>query len=344
MTLIGRTLSEPGNPAEGEGGFRHQWPGVYATGRFDGDTVVIGFDDGLNRYRIAVDGEPGPVIVVNRPGRRSIRLAGLGPGAHLIRIDKISESPDASGRFIGIGVPEGHGRPPPAPLDRQIEFIGDSDTVGYGNLSLDRDCAPEDLLGLTDTREAFGPRVARHFHADYETMAQSGIGVVRNYDGALPGRTIPLIYPRALPDEAAPKAGDRWAPDIIVLALGSNDFATPLTEGERWADNDDLRTDFQAGYVEFLKAIRRAHPGAYLLLGAWEQYGPDYMLAHQAIVRDLKAQGEARVDLIILPQMDRSACDWHPSLSDHETVAQALIDYIEARPGMWDDAAEAKGH
>ena len=127
---------------------------------------------------------------------------------YTIRVDKISESPAGSGRFNGFRVPTGRGRTPPAPQDRQIQFIGDSDTVGYGNLSPSRDCTAEEVIELTDTQDAYSPRVGQHFQADYETIARSGIGVVRNYAGMQAGRTMPLLYPRALPGEITPVAAN----------------------------------------------------------------------------------------------------------------------------------------
>jgi lysophospholipase L1-like esterase len=340
-TIIGRvvtSLPEPISPTEGDRqglGIRHDWPAIYARARFSGDTLFVGFDDSLNRYRITFDDGAGPILLVTQPERRTFRVSGLGSGPHAIRIDKISESPGV-GSVAGLYVPaDGDALPVPPSLARQIEFIGDSDSVGYGNTSSTRDCTGDEVFLLTDTQQSFGPQIARHFGADYQLIAASGIGVVRNHGGASPGRTMPVLYHRRLRDEPEYYAPDGWAPQVIVLALGSNDFDSPMAPGEPWNDRETLRQEFEAQYVRFLQDLRASHPQAFLLLAMWPQYGSDYIAAHEAILRALRAAGDTRTGLIGLPKMDRSGCHWHPSLGDHRKAAQGIIGYLAARQGVW---------
>jgi hypothetical protein len=325
------------DPFEGSR-LRHQWPAVYFEARFIGDSVTVAFDDANNRYRVTVDHGTGPVVLVNRPGEYGVRLSGLGYARHDIRVDRISESLSSHGDFRGFFVDvEENVLPLPPTRGRSIEFVGDSDSVGFGNLSERRNCSGEEVFLLTDTQKAFGPQVARHFEADYRLSAISGVGLIRNFGGLEPGRTMLSLHGRSLYDGLEASEATDWAPEIIVIALGSNDFSSELLRSESWADLAELRIDFMKNYVQFVLGLRRRHPAASLILVAWENYGPDYLSAHQRIIEELRGIGEPEPSLLILPPMTRAGCLWHPSLNDHEAVASALIDHIEARPEIWND-------
>ena len=339
-TIMGRVAPPLPPPDDRTGsqelGFRHQWPGVYATAQFGGDGLIMAFDDSVNRYRVTLDEGAGSTIIISRPARNAVRLAGLGEGPHSVRIDKINESLSGVGEFAGFFLPpDGQGFDRPAAMGRQIEIIGDSDSVGYGNTSSTRDCTGDDVFLTTDTMESYGPSVARHFQADYQLNAMSGIGLVRNYGGVMPGRTMTTMYSRVLFDEPVLVAPDAWRPNVIVLALGSNDFASPMGEGEQWTDEVALRGVFETTYLRFIQGLRADNPAAFFLLVAWEEYGRDYVGAHEAVLESLQAERDMQAGLVILPAMEKTGCDWHPSLEDHQRTADAIIRYLEARPTLW---------
>ncbi|TNC49141.1 lipase [Rubellimicrobium rubrum] len=316
-------------------GIRHQWPGIYAEAAFGGDALAVAFDDPINRYRITVDDGAGPVVLITRPERRAFLISGLGPGRHEVRLDKVSQSSEP-GSFLGFHVPRGGlSAPPPRPLGRQIEFVGDSDSVGYGNMAPHRDCTDEEIFQWTDTARSFAPQIARHFGADYQIMAASGIGLVRNYGPPDPGHTMMSLYPRVVFGEPSPWSGAAWRPDLLVLALGSNDFALPLGLGEQWPDETALRQDFEAHYRAFIRHLRVRNPDAFILLVALRDYGATYLAAQEAIVQTLREAGDLRVALLALPEMERTACDWHPSLKDHRSAAAQIIRFVEGRPDIW---------
>lgn len=330
LTITGRRL-----PLSGPG-FLHQWPGIYATARFGGDTLVVAFDDAVSRYRLTLDAGLGPQVILTRPGTRAIRLEGLGPGQHSARLEKLSETSSAPGAVLGLFVPgAGDVLDAPAPLARQIEIIGDSDSVGFGVTSTTRDCSAEQIFLATDAGQTFGPTVARHFGAEYQLIARSGIGLVRNYDGANPAVTMRQRYPRVLPDAEAAYDRAAWAPQVIVIALGSNDFATALQAGERWPDEGALGAAFVAAMVAFLQDLRGENPDALLLLVTFPEYGDAYLDAQHESLAQMLAAGDQSVGLIEVPEMQKTACLWHPSVDDHRMIAEGIITTIEARSDVW---------
>lgn len=302
------------------GSFRHEWPAFHATARFRGAAVTLRFDDAVNRWRVTLDGR---IVTISRPGRQDLRIAGLADGPHEIRAEKISESagPAVFGGFFLE--PGATALPAAEPAARLIEFIGDSDTVGFADTASRRDCSEEEIYSATDTSRAFGPQVARALGADYRVIARSGIGLLRNYGGADPDRTMDRLYPMALPgDPAAPALPQRPA-DVIVIALGSNVFGSDLAPGERWTDKSQLRHDFGPALAAFAAARLRENPGAGLVLLAFGEYGPDLIEAHRAASDLLSAEGIGS-ETVVLDQPRRDACLWHPSAQDHAAIAAAL--------------------
>ena len=306
--------------AEGDAeGWQHVWPGVQWRARFSGTGLRLLFDDPVNRYRIYIDGQP--VAIVTRPGDQGLELNGLAHGPHDITVVKINESTTPA-RFGGFFLPAGtDGLPPPPAAPILIEFIGDSDTVGYGNTVNSQACTAETVFLATDISRSFGPRVATQLGADYRMFARSGIGLVRNYDGSDPGRTMATLYP------ATPLLPQ---PQVIVIGLGSNDFVAELHEGEQWSDADALRHDFTRSLVSFVRQRHEAAPEALIVFLAFNEYGPDIRRAHEDAAAELGESGITTV-LLPLPKFDRGGCDWHPSENDHALIAQLLIDAIKAK-------------
>ncbi|CAM3011696.1 hypothetical protein SAMN04488021_10816 [Paracoccus aminovorans] len=302
-------------------GYRHEWPGFHAMARFEGTGISLRFDDAINRWRVVLDGRS---VEVSRPGTQDLRIEGLAPGPHDIRAEKISESPGPA-LFGGFFLDDpANALPPPAPAARLIEFIGDSDTVGFANTAKRRDCNDAEIYAATDTSRSFGPQVAAALGADYRIIARSGIGLLRNYGGADPDKTMDRLYPLALPgDPAAPALPQRPA-GIVVIGLGSNVFGSALAPGERWTDKSQLRHDFGPALADFAAARARENPGALMVLLAFGEYGPELVEAHRAASELLTGKGIGN-RLVILANPRRDACLWHPSAADHAMIAESLI-------------------
>lgn len=312
--------------------YTYSWPGVYFEAAFAGTEVELRLDDSHNMLNVIIDGQPHRVL--SRPGRKRYALDKLGQGHHRIRVEKRTETQHGTGTFEGFFIPA-HARAIAleAPA-RRMEFIGDSATLGYGIGSPGRACSEQEIFSFTDTQASYPALAAKALGADYQVNAASGMGVVRNYDGAFPERTLPSLYPYTLND-AGVRYQAGWSPDIIVLALGGNDFATPLHPGEKWMTRQALQDDFVDSFRRFVRGLREKHPAAHFLLLSYDPANRELAGQLVRVARQLKAAGEHRIDLVSLGPAERSACQWHPSRADHQQAADTLVDYIKARPGLW---------
>ena len=323
-------------------GYTHQWPGVYFETAFQGTTVTLGFDDPANEYRLWIDGlDPIPVA---QPGNSSIRISGLSDGPHALRLEKVTESVSEIGTFTGFTI-DANGQPgTPPQRQRQIEFIGDSDMTGYGIRSDSRICTPDQVRLLSDTQIGYPALVGQHYDADYQINAISGRGIVRNYDGFDPGIALPLVYSYSLPGTGAAYADPAWQPQIIFIALGGNDFATPLHADENWGTAAALIDDFTASFSQFITMLHAQQPQASLLIvmpyGAVipEVQTPAFTATFQSALLTTAGQiGLDQIDFLTLTDTkpEFTACDYHPSARDQRNRAAWLIDYLDAHPGLW---------
>jgi lysophospholipase L1-like esterase len=312
--------------------FTYQWPGAYFEATFAASSVYFTLGPGEEILHVSVDGKPVASLV--KPATGSYQVAGLANGAHTIRIEVANESQEAPATFGGFALPSNGKALASRERARQIEFIGDSYTVGYGNISPKRECSKEEVWATTDTSRAFGPIVARHYDADYQINAISGRGIVRNWDGGA-GDPLPVAYPFVLFDKETPYKDTSWRPQIIVIELGTNDFSTALHAQEKWQSRDELHADFEATYVRFVKQLRARHPNAFFILMASDGAEGEIQAEVQKVLSQLQAAGESRIDFIPMNALAMSGCHEHPSVADDKTVADSLIRFIDSRPQLW---------
>ncbi|MDQ0791784.1 SGNH/GDSL hydrolase family protein [Streptomyces sp. B1I3] len=324
-----------------DGSVQYTWPGIAFEGRFSGTGVGIVLDDSANDYDVQIDGKTVSTLVT--PGRTTSWINDLTAAEHSVRLVKRTESPWGVGRFGGfVAAAGGAILHAPAARTRQIEFIGDSFTAGYGNASGTRDCSAHGGVDRNSNADlAFAALTAKKLKADYQQNAFSGRGMVRNYNGGEPGTDYRTYYDRALlnvPGDVWQKPGT-WQPQVVVIGLGINDFSTPLNPGEPWATQNDLVTAYASAYHGFLDKLRaRYGTRTFLVVSATPVSGTTaFADTAQNIVRDRKTQGDNRIGYWYYddPGLDRLGCDWHPSLHDHQIISGLLDQYLATLPLHW---------
>jgi hypothetical protein len=324
-------------------GKRHfAWSGSRIQARFTGDSVrlhlhhlpagVPTYAPDTNYYRVQLDDRPGFVLAATPEDSSFLLARGLGAGPHQLDLFRLTEARLGVGVFGGLSLAPGGEllpmSPDPAPL---FEFIGNSITCGYGNAGEGPECDfdPADQNGW----EAFGARAARACGARYRAICYSGRGVYQNYDRSRSG-TLPQLYELAFPALEAPSwPHEGPSPELIVLNLGTNDFAhlNPPQEA------------FLGHYETFVRKLRNLHPEAevILLTGPMLNNQPSrqplrtlkvYLDALQA---RLQQQGDLRIHRFDLSPQGKLGygCRWHPNLAQHALNAQELASFIQQTLG-----------
>ncbi|GGD00343.1 lipase [Aquisalinus flavus] len=303
-----------------DAGWRRQWPGTYFETAFEGNEAWIDIGEGEVMLAVTIDnGDPVQLI---KPAAGIYRIGALEDGAHSFKMQVISES-QAGATVIGGLYAE---KPLPLTDARpvQIEFIGDSHTVGYGNTSPVRECTEEDVWLTTDTSQGPAALIADHYGADYQVNAISGRGIVRNYDG-FPGNTLPEAYPYALLNDQTPYQPTGWDPEIVVISLGTNDFSTALKPEERWETRNALQQDFVNTYVSFIEMLHQRYPGASFVLWATDLSNGEIAAMGAAVASAVVSDGEIDISFVPVSGLAMTGCHYHPDTTDARHIADLVI-------------------
>jgi len=307
------------------------WPGVYFEARFTGTAVDVHLNDYQNTLAISVDGQE--VARLQRPGKTTYEVRDLPDGAHTIRLVKTTESYSEYASFNGFAIPAGATALPPPSRPFQMEFIGDSETIGLSNLSTQRQCESAEIVDKTDSEKSFAVLTAHHYNADYQLVAMSSRGLLRNYGGLDPSNNMQTYYDRLFPyvTEGKYQRPADWAPQVVVISLGTNDFSVDVKPEEPWPNKAALRAAYVDSYVGFVARLRALDPHAVFALAATG----GYVDAVRSVVERVKASGDARVVFVEFAGLTLQGCNYHPNAQDHETMSGALISAIDGFGDAW---------
>ncbi|MFI6122524.1 RICIN domain-containing protein [Streptomyces sp. NPDC051064] len=309
------------------------WPGVYFEGRFRGTGLGVVLDCAAADYDVQVDGATVATLVT--PGDTTHWINGLRDGEHTVRVVKRNDTPGDTSTFGGfVAAPGGAVLSKPAPRARQIEFIGDSLTVGYGNVSGTSDCNPEQVKRNTNSDVSHGALTAQQLDADYQINGFSGLGMVRNVAGICPDVTYRTYYDRALlnVDGDVWQNPGTWRPQIVVVNLGANDFSD-LTPGEPWTP-DSLAAAYRTAYGEFLRKLRTRYGAGTTLVAVGFDGNAEHV---RQVVEARNDAGDSGVHYWFLDQsgLDFLGCDRHTSAHDDRVIADRLAPFLSSLPTRW---------
>ena len=327
MATFGRV-----QPVPGSANLQSQWPGTYFRTAFRGRELFFRVGPNHEILHIVIDAKAPLILKAPEPG--SYRIAHLRNRIHTAAVFVATESQSAPNNFGGFAITAEEQSKAPPTNKRQIEFIGDSHTVGYGNTSTTGTCTNEEVWATTDDTQAFGALTAAHYNADYQVNAISGRGVVRNYNGGL-SDTLPAAYPYVLFDRRQLSDDPAWHPQVLVIALGTNDFSTPLNPGEKWKSREALHADYEAAYVRFIASLRERNPNAWIIL--WTTGTENGEIENEAakVAAQAKSQGEIRLAYLPINNLAFSGCHNHPSVADDKIISSKLEQLIDSTPTIW---------
>jgi lysophospholipase L1-like esterase len=322
-----------GRAERGAGVWRVTWPGVGWRTAFSGSRVGVATQDAVG-YGVTIDGvrmNPIPPSQV----RQTSWYRGLAAGNHTIEVIRMRGTPHTAGLFFGFskGIDGRWLALPPTPT-RQIEFIADSGSSGYGDLSTTVDCTDDEVESRSDASQSY-PIVAAHdLHADWQLNAINGIGVVRNWHGIWEGTNYATYAKLALQSDSASQYQDiEWQPQVAVVQIGANDFGSPLGSDEPWTPAQ-LEEEFTDSYRRVLMELRQRLGPNGLIIVIQPAFGDNPANQKVAdLVDAIRLAGDQRLYQLRFPTLELTGCDSHPTLSDHRLMSATLVHFIEDHGG-----------
>ena len=343
------------------------YPGTSIKAKFNGTeiTAIIhdygnGTDEGGNFYKIFIDGQIVTEQLKVSSGEASYLLAsGLTVNDHIIEIMKITEGASGKSSFLGFiisGGLETLQKFDSAPQKR-IEFIGDSWTCGFGNLSQFVSGQASMVYSNyqasnEDNYYAWGPICARAIGAQYHVIATSGRGLYRNNTGSMTN-TLPKNYDNILEDDATYSWNhSNYHSDVISIHLGTNDLAQE-EEGQLYKLDDEA---FKQTYIDFITKLLSIHPCSNIIICFGNSKSDSWPTWTQQLSRlrnishDVASNFNENVTTLELPfTAEKWTGDltddcgygdaWHPSKCSHEEMGSKLIEKINTMNINWGDTS-----
>ena len=319
VRTIGRwDVSDPNGP-------RCAWPASEMQFRFRGTTATVAVSEtGHDEWQVVVDGAPTTALRLAPGTSVQTAASGLTNGPHEIDLIKRTEAFVGTTQITGIYLSAGARLLPlPRAPRRSVEVIGDSISCGYGNLGKDQ--YQHFSVDTEDAYLSYGAVAARLLGANYTCIAWSGRKL-------WPDNTIPEIYNRTLPQDAASRWDyARWTPDAIVINLATNDFGAGIPGETAWT----------GAYEAFIARLLRHYPSARIYCAAGPMMSDAYPPGKNAlttliaylnkIVADEHAAGNKQVAVLQFGTQDPKngyGSDWHPSVKTDEIMAEAMAQRI----------------
>ena len=307
---------------------RFSWSGSGFVARFSGTSLSIQINSsGAFLFKAVVDGTPQTAFTIPSGQQTASVVSGLAAGTHTVEIYRQTEGSQGDSQLLAITVGGGALATPPAAPARLIEIIGDSISCGYGTLGAlgDSDCYPTE--SHWDTYAAVA---ARALGADVNTIAMSGQGAYRNYGGDM-NNTLPMVYTRALTNDATPTWDFRTQAQAVIVNLGTNDISN---------NKGDPGTPFETAYTGLLQTVRSKYPGALIvcIIGPLLS-GTDLTTIQNHIKNSVAARaaaGDKNVeffDKIATQTTDKEACQYHPDPAENQIMAAQLVTELQAKLG-----------
>ena len=336
ITWVGRTRVS-------DGAVSFDWSATYARIAFEGDYIAIkASDTHKNYYNVWVDkpmqAEPDRIVAVE--GReRTIVLADKdffkelygkkGPSSHTVILQKRTEGEQGTTTVSEIVV-DGDLVQAGRLKERQIEFVGDSYTCGYGSEnSVSADPYTPESQNSSKTYAAI---VSRYFDCDFVTVSHSGQGVVRNYDDACPETSMTRKYRQTFDQDASTvwnASKSDLAPAITVIYLGTNDFSV---------GKQPTLGAFRDNYLKLLRQIKANYGEDHPILCVASKCDENLFNYVREVVHTCGLENVAYCGFFNAVHHDDDSelgASWHPNYAAHKKLAYAIIPYISTMTG-WD--------
>ncbi|WUR11656.1 bifunctional acetylxylan esterase/glucomannan deacetylase AxeC2 [[Empedobacter] haloabium] len=306
-----------------DGAVRFAYPGVSLFLRFEGRTLALdAASTGEKSWLdVIVDGTVRTLHVAPE-GARHVLVDAAQPGLHTVQVLHRSETWHGTVTLRGFTT-DGRFAPAPSLPARRLMFLGDSVTCGE---ALERSPPGPKQPVWWNPRLSYGMLAGAALRAQVHLVCHGGRGLVRSWNGRTDEFNLARLYELALADPARPEPWDqrRYAPDLIVSAIGTNDFNQGIPE----------RAAYVGEYVALVRTLLRDHPRARIVLTEGAILDGEKKTALRAYIDEtIRRVGDARVSSAVSRHYPGDAVDAHPTRAQHAAMAADLVPQLRAAMG-----------
>jgi len=217
---------------------------------------------------------------------------------------------------------------------KKIEFIGDSITCGAASDPSDVPCDKGEYFDHHNGYYAYGPVLSRAIGVDYLMSSVSGIGMYRNWNDENKEEGImPDVYQNLYltKDNSKPQYDFAFQPDIISIALGTNDFSGGDGKKERLPFNAER---YVSNYINFIKMLYKHNPKAQIVITNSPMINGHNAIVFEDCLNKVKAafaEDKTHKSILIFKfkPMTPKGCSGHPDVADHKVLAQEYAPFLK---------------
>lgn len=318
IARMGRTV------ADADGTLRFGYAGVTLALVVEGSrlTMDAASSSANSLLDVVVDGAA-PVTLRLGQTRHSYELfKDAGPGPHRVEIVHRTETWQGVPAIARFATDE-HFLPAPALPSRKLLVMGDSVTCGT---DMERGAGDQNTPAWWNARVSYGMLLGQALHAQVQLVCYGGRGLVRSWNGRSDEFQLPAFYDLAIPDAAHPVAWKQadYAPDLILVAIGTNDFNRDIPEHGAYVD----------AYTAFVRTLLRDHPQARIALTEGAILNGEKKAALSRDIADTVARvGDMRVHAITSNYHPGDAVNAHPTTPQHAAMARELAPLLQVLMG-----------
>ena len=318
VARMGRTV------AESDGTVRFGYPGVTLLLAVDGTRLAVEAAGSANSLvDVIVDGKPAGTLRLAPVFRRYDVFKDAAPGPHRVELVHRSET------WLGVAsiarfTADGHFLAAPALPQRRMLVLGDSVTCGA---DMERGAGDKDTPDWWNPRQSYGMLAARALDAQVQLVCYGGRGLVRSWNDRTDEFQLPAFYDLAIADAARPVPWNQAAydADLVVIAIGTNDFNPGIPEHAAYVD----------AYTAFLRRVLRDHPHARVALTEGVLLEGEKKAALIGYLKEAMARVDDRRVHLLAPVAHQpgDAVNGHPTTAQHAAMADELLPQLRRITG-----------
>jgi lysophospholipase L1-like esterase len=300
-----------------DGSVRFSFPGVSFFANFEGKQLSIeAFSSSENSYLDVIidNGTPKTVKLSTTPQVINL-LSNSDSKNHSVEIIHRSET------WHGVVTlkqfsSDGKFNATPQLPKRKIMVLGDSVTCAE---AIERVEGAKKNTSWWNPRLSYGMLTAKNLNAQVQLVCMGGRGLIHSWNGKTDEHNLPGFYQDAIP-ELVPWNQTQYHPDVIVSAIGTNDFATGIPDREIYVST----------YVKFVTQLLIDHKQAQILLIEGSILNGDSKTALTEYLTEVaKRVNDKRIHTASSTHYPGSFGDAHPDKAQHAAMANDLTEQIQ---------------
>jgi len=314
IITMGRTVKNT------DGSVLFGFPGVSFFINFEGKRLSLeaSSSGGQNYIDVIVDGGEPTLFKLTAQEEQLSLVQSESIQKHSVEIIHRSETWHGTVSFKKFTT-DGKFTAPPALPKRKMLVLGDSVTCGE---AIDRMDGGKKDTRWWNPRLSYGMLTAKALSAQINLVCMGGHGLIRSWNGKTDEHNLPDFYQFAVATNKDPLKWDhtQYDPDLIVSAIGTNDFSSGIPDRETYITT----------YAKFLLVLLRNHKHAQIVVTEGAILNGDQKAALiDYLTEAVKRVDDKRVHIATSIHYPGDKTDAHPTKEQHAAMASDLTPQLK---------------